>query len=555
MSRLWHIVGLLALVGALTVAAGAGSPAAAGGPEPPRSRGREAPGKGTRPRDAAADKAQNGEPSLARVLQDAREAMGYRELSRKVGSILVEGDAHLYGLDQTFGLAFTPGGEFARVVDGKLGEGVGFDGKTGWSTDWYGTVHSVELEDLEVQQAIYWTLAGRWMAADSPFDMSVQEKEGDRQSLVLRLDVRGGRLECRLVLDRATWMPSELYYHLGTELGVVAFREFDDRLGFSFPRRWTHTSRGLTESFQVRKIEEAPSETRVRYRVPSPGKATADFDPAGPRRPTSRRTPEGHFLVRPRIDGQPVGWFLLDSGSSVSIITPSAAREAGLPALGTYTATGVGTPVQTVFRRANRLELGRWGMANPVFVQLDLSALSKRLGMEIAGICGYEVFSRAVVVIDPVGSRVELHDPAEYKLPEGRWQDLHLNSKLPCVSCDFEGNRRELFMLDCGSTETVAFDAPAVRRLGLLEGRKTDPIRTTGVGGTVEDRSGKLDWFAIGGRRFEDLRVRFRSPVKGAYSTHYVAGHVGLGVLEPFQIVFNYPANKIALLRVDAGST
>jgi hypothetical protein len=265
---------------------------------------------------------------------------------------------------------------------------------------------------------------------------------------------------------------------------------------------------------------------------------------------TSKRVKSGHLLVHPRLDGRDVGWFILDSGAGAMCITPALADELGLATVGTVTAAGIGGSVPARIRRGGELVVGPLVMRAPTWVELDLAFLEEHFGVPVAGILGHDLFARAVVSIDAVTPRVEIHAPAAHALPAGgSWARLAIDDRLPCVEARFEGDRTATFRIDTGANGTLSFQADAVERWGLLEGRETRTTLTGGVGGFVQVPSGELEWFELGGRRLAPVAgVTFeREPGPLALPPH-VAGTIGGGLLEPFTMVLDYRGRRVAFL-------
>src|SRR5262249_41554449 len=183
--------------------------------------------------------------------------------------------------------------------------------------------------------------------------------------------------------------------------------------------------------------------------------------------------------------------------------------------------------------------------------EIDLRPFTKLMGETIAGVIGYPIFEAAVVEIEVATPAAWLHDPATYKLAGGTWGELLLNENHPCCRARFEGDQEGIFRIDTGAANTVSFHAPAVKRLGLLKGRKTRIGMEGGVGGLASARSGTLDWFELGGHRFERPRVTFSKASSGAMADDYTVGNIGQGFLKPFRMVLWYQANKIAFVPLD----
>jgi hypothetical protein len=171
------------------------------------------------------------------------------------------------------------------------------------------------------------------------------------------------------------------------------------------------------------------------------------------------------------------------------------------------------------------------------------------LGEPVAGIVGYQAFQASVVELDMDRATVSLYDPTAYQLtPQGRWAPLFVLSNHPCCTARFEGDREAVFRLDSGGAGTVLFHTQAVDRLKLLDGRKTTASVLGGVGGLIVSRRGTLDWFELGGYRFEKPTADFSRSNKGAAQGIVIVGTIGHELLKRFQIVLDYHQRRVAFL-------
>jgi hypothetical protein len=87
-----------------------------------------------------------------------------------------------------------------------------------------------------------------------------------------------------------------------------------------------------------------------------------------------------------------------------------------------------------------------------------------------------------------------------------------------------------------------------VERLQLLQDRKTSAAPLGGVGGFTGGRSGRLAWFEVGGRRFEDQKVQFSQAKTGAFATPEIDGNLGTALLAPFVLLFDYRSQRLGFV-------
>lgn len=94
--------------------------------------------------------------------------------------------------------------------------------------------------------------------------------------------------------------------------------------------------------------------------------------------------------------------------------------------------------------------------------------------------------------------------------------------------------------------DSISFHSPAVARWKLLENRETGTSLAGGVGGIKAIRNGELEWFELGGRRFEAVSAQFYTEDGGAFADQDLDGNVGLGLLGHFRLIFDYGGGRMA---------
>ncbi|MDX9911757.1 MAG: retropepsin-like aspartic protease [Phycisphaerales bacterium] len=285
--------------------------------------------------------------------------------------------------------------------------------------------------------------------------------------------------------------------------------------------------------------------------------ASLRFETGVPSALDVKRAPTGHLLVRPQVNGHDAGWFIFDTGAGMGVVSTPHVEHLGLTPAGSIDAVGVGGATGAPLFACETLSIGPVTLAGHTLMGADLSFLKPHLGEEIVGVLGYDVLSRCVAEIDLADSRIALHDPASYTLPEGAaWQPLFLEGRVPSIDASFEGHEGR-FRLDTGANGGVTFHEPCVRELGLVEGREVSPAKIGGVGGFVDARSGTIEWFELAGVRHERVPAMFAMEPKGTFADATKAGNIGGEILSRYVLVFDYPSSRIAFVprpeRKDAG--
>ena len=477
-----------------------------------------------------------GEDALAR----ARTALGVWP----AGDVQLAGtgSARAGGLEGKVRVAFARDGRYRIDLETALAQSTAFDGTRAWTRDRAGLERPSELEDADAAKLLGWVLSGHWTDS-GVFTLEPAQGEPPR----FRLALPGTPMEMTLTLDARTWLPCELLYLDDSGERRWRFEDWRASGGRRLPHRWSHDDGSTVDTLAVTAFASEPLD-EARYRSAFAPAGDVHFDPEADPALDVVRVASGHLLVEPWVEGQPVGMFIFDSGAGGMTIDPKIADELGLAELGEVLAVGVGGKTTTSFRRGTSFELGGLTLADPVYVELDLSFLEPIFGHKVAGIVGYDLLARCVAEVETRTPYLALHDPARFTLTGASWQELALKDNVPCVRARFEGEREGYFRLDTGANGTLTFHAPAVRELELLEGRTVTKGAGGGVGGVAEARDGKLAWFELAGHRFEDRVVSFSLAEHGAFTDRYTLGNVGQDFLAPFRIVLDYPGDRIAFV-------
>jgi hypothetical protein len=482
---------------------------------------------------------------LGAVLETVREAVGWSAFAKARGELRLTGDMLVQGEEGEFEFLFTSRGEFVRETRGKFAAAYGHDGTTAWSRDRGGLTREIVMEDRDLSLFEHWIITGYWLDPASPLELALLE--GDE--LRIRVGAPHSPMQMVLKIDGETSLPSTLTYDSGAGDYVWTFRNWKTVEGLHIAHTLSATdSGGLSDTFEVRRAGPAPSFLRSPYGFHPSAAEDVKYDAEAQGILESKLLTSGHLLVKPLVNGKDVGWFIFDTGAGAMCIDPGVADELDLPAFGEETAVGMAGKTTTCFRESESLSLGSTTMVGPYFIEIDLAFLKPHFGVSVAGIIGYDYIARTVVELEPATGRISVFVPSEYELATGSWTPLQIDENHPVVHASFEGDREGPFKLDTGADGTVIFHAPAVERLELLKGREVRVGRAMGVGGAGKTYGGEIEWFELGGHRFQRPQVGFAQVEIGALRDAYTLGNIGHGFLTPFRLVFDYPQQRIAFV-------
>jgi hypothetical protein len=497
------------------------------------------------------EKAKVKAEGAAAILEKMRRAAGTAEPSSRPAELLIEGKVQHSGLTSDYSLRFASKGTFLQSVLGPLPGKVGFNGKDCWSTDNGGMPLRLVLHDLDHNQLLIGLQTGQWLAGADGASVAIARKKAGRDEAVL--DVKQGRLKAELRVSSETWLPKSLSCSGVCGPETWTFDDYREFGGLKVPGMVTVALAGETETYRVGSIGPAPAAPKSIYDIAARPDDTR-FDAAAPAGLAVKRAMTGHVLVRPVIDGQEIGWFILDTSAGSNVIEAAAAAKLKLERLGSASVTNIkGNEPSSIFR-AKSLALGPMTIARPLFVTMNLSNIQMAMGSDVVGVAGYDVLARCVAEIALADDSVKLLDPKSHQLESGVWQPLLFNQNSPLVPARFEGNRKGLFRIDVGASGmggvgNVVFHSPAVQQFRLLKGRNVSTMML----GPTDAAMGTIAWFELAGHRFKNPEVVFAIDKKGPFGDEYVEGNIGVDFLKPFRVVLDFGNERVAFLQRGKG--
>ena len=252
--------------------------------------------------------------------------------------------------------------------------------------------------------------------------------------------------------------------------------------------------------------------------------------------------------------------FILDSGvsspilfnlsdqDSVQINNVSEIRIKGL---------GQGEPIDALSSNGNVFELKSVvNRSQPLYVVMDRGLnFSPSLGILIHGIIGYDLFKDFIVDINYVKKIIKFHDPRFYRPKKGRQEEslaltvlkkkAYINGN---VYLNETGQVPVKLLLDTGSSDAIWLFED--EDLGIPD-KNYDDFLGIGLSGQVFGKRTMVNSLSIGGFILKDAKAAF--PSKESFNNIKNLGDrngsIGGEMLKRFNIVFDYPNNKIVLRK------
>ena len=255
----------------------------------------------------------------------------------------------------------------------------------------------------------------------------------------------------------------------------------------------------------------------------------------------------GSLFVPASVNGSNLLSFKLDTGFGVTTIHPDLVQPLGLKRAGSITIIGIaGEEKAETYEGANFDFKGANYSPRRVTV-LPSDGQSRR---RRDGILGAGFFRRFVVEIDPGQRAMTLHDPKQFDYTgDGEVIPLSFRHDTPIIEAAINFTNREpvraKFEIDSGCDGEMCLGHDFVETYRLNEASSGRTGSRSGVGGSVDTQHGVLPQFQIGKLTLDQLPANFFA--EGSPAGEGLAGHIGMGTLRKFKIIFDYPRKRMIL--------
>jgi hypothetical protein len=258
---------------------------------------------------------------------------------------------------------------------------------------------------------------------------------------------------------------------------------------------------------------------------------------------------QGDLLVETRANGSDQLTFKLDTGFGITTINPNRAESLNLKRVGRITILGIAGEEQAITYDGLACDF-----AGLLYEPRRVAALPSEGGRRSRnrdGILGAGFFRRFVVEIDVANGRLGLHEPKSF-IYEGSGEVLPLEFKkdTPIVEAVIVPSGRKAvvgrFEIDTGCDDCICFGHEFVEANGLVETTNSaQKDLRRGIGGNAEVQRGMLDELRLGKLVVKTPSANFF--MQGSPAGRDLAGHIGLGALQRFRMIFDYSRGRLIL--------
>ncbi len=243
---------------------------------------------------------------------------------------------------------------------------------------------------------------------------------------------------------------------------------------------------------------------------------------------------ENLVFLPANLNGSEPSLFVLDTTAPETSVDPKRAQEIGIAA---------NQPVALIFPGV--------GFPFRSLPQLPRAAFGADTGKQYSGTIGADVLSRAVIAIDYARQTVQFFDPATYKYQgHAAVLPLSFSNGMPVIHTKFATPKKKQveadFAIDTALIAGIAIsrkfsEAHRVFRQKGKIAQAYDPQLTGGENVSLF----RLRYFKIGGSAAEDPIAELSSSKLAGTADPKLAGVIGAGLLQRFNIVLDYPHKQV----------
>jgi hypothetical protein len=477
-------------------------------------------------------------------------ALGGRENLRNVQTIHLRGTLETGGMTGTFERWCTSRGEFRAALDlsGAIHQVTIFDSVQGWM-EMNGAVQELS------GGALKGIVSGAYEASNSFFFSGRMPGQVElTDAYTLRLEPDGGN-PVTVYLDRQTSLPAheESFGSFGTR--VIRFSDWREYAGIQIART-IHQSNGDSKFDVVIRTEQ------VEINVPAPAwlfqkpgdiATRVQFTNAAKDVVIPVRVYAEHILVPVGVNGGETGWFFLDSGASVSMVSMAWAEKIALPFAGTMRGDGAAGSSSVGF--AKNVLLNMPGLNVPVNTLgvMDFSTGVPMFGQQWDGLLGYDVLSRVVARVDYEHQQVTIYNPETFVAPATATRlPVTFMGTAPLVPARILLPGREPIdtksLIDSGASG-LTLSTPFTNSNRVMEAIPKRVVSSAyGAGGESTRFGGRIAGLQLGPHLLREPLAAF-SPgaTEGVLASPEMGALIGGEILQRFTVTFDYPHRQILI--------
>jgi predicted aspartyl protease len=257
------------------------------------------------------------------------------------------------------------------------------------------------------------------------------------------------------------------------------------------------------------------------------------------------------ILLPVQVNGEGPFQFILDTGASISLLSPLLAQRLRVEPNSSREGQSAGGRVAVSLAQVDFISLGDCRVSPLEVGIVDLSQVARTVGANIDGDLGYNFLRHFRLTIDYGAAELRIDDPKRFDYFGDRsLTEVPIRLAAPAkplilVDAFIDGRGPFQFAIDTG-TSTSAISAEAAATLGL----KGTPIGAgTTPGAQVQVTAASVRSLQVGGAKIDDVNVvigSFLAMLSEAAGTR-LDGIIGYNFLRNFKVTIDYPNQQMTL--------
>ncbi len=249
-----------------------------------------------------------------------------------------------------------------------------------------------------------------------------------------------------------------------------------------------------------------------------------------------------HFIVETRWDKHGPWHFLVDTGSSVTLVSPEFARRyatdrAALNTPSVRVASPDGRAMLLPSVTVEQIALNDARFENVQALVYDCSQLSAHLGLRIDGILGFPLFRETIFSLDYPQSRLVITPTGEVSYLPGATIKFNNTRRIPLIPIKV-GETTMIALIDSGSDGALQVN-PLGLNLVFASGPRPGPIISNLTGDRVQEIGRLAQPLVLG-------QYAFNAPIVDLADQ---LSHIGGDVLRHFSVTFDQARNQVTFFR------
>jgi len=259
-----------------------------------------------------------------------------------------------------------------------------------------------------------------------------------------------------------------------------------------------------------------------------------------------------HIYLEVLINGKTY-LFVLDSGASSSVLDRAFAEKLGFEVEGNIKGQGAGNLVDVSFATMPPYSLPGLEFAEQQVVVIDIGWLFyESLGLDVAGILGYDFLSRLTTKVDYAHELISFYHPDSFSYSgEATIIEAPLaQSNMFYLPMTVDGEHGGKWNLDLGASGN-SFHYPYAKAHGFLELDGVERM-SFGAGGSSLSRTVEFDSLTFAGQTIKNTLISFPlQEGKGGFSGKELTGNLGNGMFQRFVVYLDYK-NELVIFEKGA---